>query len=386
MRFIHTGDWHLGRLFHNLHLTSDQRFTLDALVRLAEERSADAVVIAGDVFDRAVPPTEAVELFDDIVGKLALELSIPVIAIAGNHDSATRLEYLSGLARRAGVHVVGHVGAEPRAVEIAGRDGVDVRFWPLAYTDAETARCELARDDIHSHEAALAAQLERVRERRGDGARDVVVAHAFVIGGAESASERQLSVGGSGAVAGGLFDGFDYVALGHLHKPQQLGSERVRYSGSLLKYSFDEADHAKSVSIVDIDADGAVAIEEAVLPVRHDLARVRGTMEELLAAPPTDVLGGAFVEVVLTDIEPQLGAMARLRQTFPGILSLRREPQIAAGAAEELPRGRRVKERSLPELFAEFFEDMVQEPLGEARSAELASVLDEMERDRREAL
>lgn len=377
MRFIHTADWHLGRLFHNVHLTDDQRFTLEGLVRLARRSEADAIIVAGDVFDRAVPPTHAVELLDDVLGELVLDVGVPVVMISGNHDSPVRLEYMSQFASRAGLHTIGHVAAEPRCAEIAG-----VQFWPLAYTDPETARCTLQREDIHTHQDALAAQLEAVRGRMDPGRRQVLVGHAFVVGSARSDSERPLTVGGTGTVEAGLFEGFDYVALGHLHRPQACGSPNVRYAGSLLKYSFDEADHAKSVTVVDLDADGGVRIEEAVLPVRHDLRRVRGSMAELLVGTPAPDVAGAYVEVMLTDVEPVLDPVDRLRPLYPNLVSLRREQAEIAlgdGVARE-----RLRSLTPLQLFDEFFEDVTGSPIEEGQHAEVASVLTEIERSRQE--
>ncbi len=385
MRLIHTADWHLGRLFHNLHLTADQRFILDGLIELIAELQADALIVAGDVFDRAVPPTEAVELLDDVVARVALELEVPVVMIAGNHDSPARLQYFSGLARRAGVHVVGQVGGQPNPAQITGRDGVDVEFWPLAYTDPETGRAELRRDDLHSHEAVVAAQLELVRQRLDEGARQVVLAHAFVAGGAESESERALSVGGSGVVPAGLFAGFDYVALGHLHRPQSVGGDRVRYAGSLLKYSFEEAEHNKSVSVVDLGRDGTLNVREHCLAPRRNLRRVQGSLAELLASPLTLEDGDAYVEVVLTDEDPVLDPMEKLRKVFPHLLSLRRlqterlvlEGQVGVGGLEA---------QSTEELFRAFFEEVTGERLSEPQEKEVAAAIDEVERLRREVV
>jgi len=385
LRLIHTADWHLGRLFHNLHLTADQRFILDGLVELIAELQADALIVAGDVFDRAVPPTEAVELLDDVVARVALELEVPVVMIAGNHDSPARLQYFSGLARRAGVHVVGQVGGQPIPARITGRDGVDVEFWPLAYTDPETGRAELGRDDLHSHEAVVAAQLELVRQRLDEGARQVVLAHAFVAGGAESESERALSVGGSGVVSAGIFAGFDYVALGHLHRPQSVGGERVRYAGSLLKYSFEEAEHQKSVSVIDLGRDGALSMGEHYLAPRRNLRRVQGSLAELLASPLTLEDGDAYVEVVLTDEDPVLDPMDKLRKVFPHLLSLRRlqterlvlEGQGGVGGLEA---------QSPEELFGAFFEEVTGEQLSEPQEKEVAAAIDEVERLRREVV
>jgi exonuclease SbcD len=380
MKFIHTGDWHLGKLLRDWPLVDDQRVALEGLVGLAEEVEADAVVVAGDVFDRAVPPVAAVELLDDVLAELTLGLGIQVVMIAGNHDSPVRLQYLNGLVGQVGLHVVGAVGAEPRGVALTGRDGVDVVFWPLAYTDPETARADLGRTDIHSHEAALAAHLESVRERASDGARHVVVAHAFVTGGQACESERPLTVGGTGEVPAALFDGFAYVALGHLHRPQRM-SEHVRYAGSLLKYSFDEAGHGKSVSVVELGAQGPPSVDQRPLPLRRDLRRVSGTFEEVLAHPD-ESLRDAYLEVVLTGAEAVLDPMERLRAVYPHILSLRREGLPGAdAAASDRPA---VRGRSTRELFAEFFAEVAGEDLSELQQAEVDAALEAGAREDRE--
>jgi exonuclease SbcD len=383
MRFIHTADWHLGRLFHSVHLTEDQRFTLQGLVQLAGQRKVDAVLIAGDIFDRAVPPTDAVDLLDDTVSALAMELGIPVVMIAGNHDSPARLEYFSGLARRAGVHVVGRVGAELRPVELTGADGADVRFWPLAYTDPETARYELGRDDIHSHEAVVRAQLEAIDRAAGGSVRNVLVGHAFVLGCRECESERPLTVGGTGAVPVSLFDGIDYVALGHLHEAQQSASDRVCYSGSLLKYSFSETAQQKSVTLVELASDGRVSLDKVQLPIRRDVRQVRGAFAELLARPVEAHLEQAYVEVVLTDADPVLSPADRLRQRFPHLLSLRREEaeRTVLGPASG---STGIKTRGTAELFADFYEDVKGVALSEPQTIEMAAALDQLERAKRE--
>ncbi len=383
MRFIHTGDWHLGRLFHEKHLTEDQRFALEGLVRLAVAKEADAVVVAGDVFDRGVPPVEAVDLLDDVLGELVLERRIPVVLIAGNHDSAARLEFLSGLASRAGAHMVGRVGSEPRCVEIAGSDGVTVAFWPLAFTDPETARHELDDRDIHSHEAAIAAQVALIRPRMRTGVRHVLVGHAFVTGAtATESSERALSVGGTGQVSAGVFDGFDYVALGHLHRPQDVVRDRVRYAGSLLKYSFEEADHVKSVTVVDVAADGSVSVAEEPIAARHDLHRVEGSFAEIMASVPDPEVACGYVEIVLTDDEPVIEPMRRLRELYPNALSLRRP--AAEYAALDGPGVTALKERTTPDLFGEFFEEVTGEPMSPEQSGELARAVEAVERAGRE--
>lgn len=385
MRFIHTADWHLGRLFHSRHLTDDQRFALNGLFGLLDSSHADALAIAGDIFDRAVPPTDAVSVLDGFVAAVALELGVKVIMIAGNHDSAARLEYLSELARRSGVHVVGRVGRQVRPAEVRGADGTEVRFWPIAYTDPESAREELERETIHTHQDVIAAQIETIARGATGSPRDVVVGHAFVSGCRACESERELTVGGSAVVSPSLFADFDYVALGHLHGRQTAGSERIRYSGSLLKYSFGETDQQKSVNVVDLGPGGEVTVKEAVLPIRRDVRRVRGAFAELLSREVDDRLAEAYVEAVLTDPDPVLNAVDKLRERFPFLLSLRRE-ESGRQALGPVAGSSGVKTRSTAELFADFFLDVRGRPISEAQGAEVASTLNDLERVAREAV
>lgn len=381
MRFIHTSDWHLGRLLHNQHLTDDQRHSLEALVRLAGESDIDAVVISGDIYDRAVPPTDAVTLLNDVLHELTYDLKIPVIVIAGNHDSPVRIGYMSGMLGHLGLHVVGPVGPEPSGVSITGKDATTTTFWMLAYTDPETARCELSDPDIHSHEGALVAQIDLIRSSIDPSHHNVIVGHAFVTGATESESERPLSVGGSGQVSSAIFDDFDYVALGHLHRPQQV-TPRVRYSGSLLKYSFSEADHAKSVSLVELVKGAAPEIQTIELPVRRDLVSLTGTIDQLLTDPECTRHAGAYVEARLLDAASVLDPMAKLRAVYPNILNLRREDEYAG--AFDGPTAT-AKSRTADELFAEFFEDVTGDALTDAQREVLADVIAQIDRGDREA-
>ena len=381
MRFIHTGDWHLGKLLRERQLVDDQAFALRGLVRLVEQVRPDAVVVAGDIYDRAVAPVEAVAVLDEVLAGLTLDLRVQVVLIAGNHDSPRRLQYLNGLVTRVGLHVVGEVGAAPAGVRIAGADGTEIVFWPLAYTDPETARGALGSADIHTHEAVLQAHLGLVREQMGDDARHVVVAHAFVTGAQPSESERPLSVGGSGEVSRSVFDGFDDVALGHLHRPQRVG-ERVRYAGSLLKYSFDEAEHRKSVSVVDLDATGAASVETVQLPVRRDLVRLTGAFDELMERPDAADFADAYVEAVLTDTGPVLDPMQKLRAVYPNILSLRRE---AGPARTRVRDSLDVGGMSTRDLFAAFYAEATGEPLSGVQQAEVDAALTASGREEREA-
>jgi DNA repair protein SbcD/Mre11 len=237
MRILHTSDWHLGRAFHRVNMLGAQSEFIGHLVATVREHAVDAVVVAGDVYDRAVPPLAAVELFDDALHRLA-GLGVPTLMISGNHDSARRLGVGAGLIDRAGIHLRTEPSACGTPVVLADAFG-DVAFYGLPYLEPALVKDEFAVERA-GHEAVLAAAMDRVRADlagRPPGTRSVVLAHAFVTGGEPSDSERDITVGGVAAVPAGVFDGVDYVALGHLHGCQTL-TGRVRYSGSPLAYSF----------------------------------------------------------------------------------------------------------------------------------------------------
>ncbi|MGW5200205.1 exonuclease SbcCD subunit D [Streptomyces spiralis] len=328
MRLLHTSDWHLGRSFHRVSMLEAQAAFIGHLVATVREHDVDAVVVSGDVYDRAVPPLAAVELFDDALHRLAA-LGVPTVMISGNHDSARRLGVGAGLIDRAGIHLRTEPAACATPVVLADAHG-DVAFYGLPYLEPALVKDHFGVEKA-GHEAVLAAAMDRVRAdlaTRAPGTRSVVLAHAFVTGGEASDSERDITVGGVAAVPAGVFDGVDYAALGHLHGCQTI-TDRVRYSGSPLPYSFSEADHHKSMWLVDLDADGRVTAERVACPVPRPLARIRGMLEELLTDPGLARHQDAWVEATLTDRIRPADPMARLTERFPHTLSLVFDPERA---------------------------------------------------------
>jgi exonuclease SbcD len=328
-RFLHTADWHLGRAFHGEDLLDAQAAFVDHLVALARETAVDGVIVAGDLYDRALPPVDAVRLADEALWRLS-EVA-PVVLISGNHDSAARLGFGAELFARAGVHVRTDPARIGDPVELAG-----TLLYPLPYLEPDLVRETLGAEE-RSHAAVTAAAMARVRAdvtaRPGD-APVVVVAHAFVSGAAGSDSERDLAVGGAAHVPPSVFDGADYVALGHLHGPQVVGGGLGRYAGSPLAFSFSEAHDRKSVALVSVSERGAgVETELLPLPVPRPLATVRGTLDELLADPRLREHEGSWVQATLTDPVRPSDAMERLRRRFPHAVVLAFDPQGAATAA-----------------------------------------------------
>lgn len=360
MRFLHTADWHLGRSFRQASLVEDQAHVLDQLVDLAIHERVDAVVIAGDVYDRAVPPADAVALLDDVLARLVLGAGIRVVLIAGNHDSPDRLGFGGRVAERQGLAMRGTL---THLTPVVFDDAFgQVALHPLPFVEPAFARRLPGVQDAHDHQSSISAVMSLLRAQWVPGQRNVLVGHAFVAGGSESESERPLSVGGSGAVSASTFEGYDFVALGHLHRPQSVGSERVQYSGSLLKYSFNEVDHVKSVSLVEVGQGGAASVHRVALTPRHDVRIVKGTLAELLAVPRGGSALQDYVRAVLTDKDPVLDPMGRLREVYPNVLELQFTRDADTGASAS-PRGKDHRERSPDDLFKAFHRDMLGEEI-----------------------
>ncbi|MFF8279037.1 exonuclease SbcCD subunit D [Streptomyces lateritius] len=331
MRFLHTSDWHLGRSFHRVSLLDAQAAFLDHLVATVLEREVDAVLVAGDVYDRAVPPLSAVELFDTALHRLA-EAGVPTVMISGNHDSARRLGVGAGLIGRAGIHLRTDPAGVGTPVLLTDAHG-DVALYGLPYLEPALVRERFGVEKA-GHEAVLGAAMDRVRAdlaERSASTRSVVLAHAFVAGGEPSDSERDITVGGVAAVPAAVFDGVDYVALGHLHGSQAV-TPRVRYSGSPLAYSFSEAEHRKTMWLIDLGPErGIEAAERIDCPVPRALARIRGRLDDLLADPALARHERSWVEATLTDPLRPAEPMARLAERFPHTLSLVFEPERTEG-------------------------------------------------------
>jgi DNA repair protein SbcD/Mre11 len=381
MRFIHTADWHLGRLFHGLHLTDDQAHFLDQLVSLMRDTKPDALIVAGDIYDRAVPPPEAVRVLDEFLREVALDLDVPIVMIAGNHDSADRLAFGSELLRHRGVHLFGPP-SDPCGRVSFGDDHGEVDVYCLPYADPPRVRECLRDDTLLTHDDAMRASVERIRAARPEGRRSILVGHAFVGGGEGSDSERPLAIGGAELVSVDSLEGFDYVALGHLHRAQQMGGGRVRYSGSPLKYSFSEADHRKCVHVVEMDAAGRCVVEDVPLTARRDVRRVSGRFEDLLSDPARFGPREDYLMIELEDEGTVIDAVGRLREHYPHLLHIApKDRQQAVGSA--VPRGDH-RRTSDDEVFSRFFLDVTGVEITAPQRQRFVDAVDRMAAEERE--
>ena len=380
MRLLHTSDWHLGRSFLGTSLLDDQAFVLENLVSAAIDAKVDAILLAGDVYDRSTPPADAVELLDETLTRLVAVHGIPVVMIAGNHDSGERLGFGSRLLGARGLHVA---GTAPCTVTLEDEHGpIDIVALPFA-EPAEVAS-RTGAEALADHEAAMRAEIAAATAGLAPGRRRIAVAHAFVAGGSTSESERPLVMGNAALVPADCFDGFAYAALGHLHRPQRIARAEVRYSGSLLKYSFDEAAHRKSVSIVEMDAAGACTIEEVALPVKRDVRVLDGTLDDLRRAGETDAGRDDYVLARLSDQGAVLDAIGKLRALYPNCLRVQHEAFFRTREGEAAERAD-LRRHSEVELFDAFFHDVTGGAPSEEESRAFADALAAVRRSAAEA-
>ena len=341
MRLLHTSDWHLGRSFHGVGMLDAQRAFVDQLVAKVSELSVDVVLIAGDVYDRALPGVDVVNLLDDALVRLT-GAGAQVVLTSGNHDSAIRLGFASRLLEKGGVHLRTRLQEldVPVILPLGGsgpdHDGPVLAIYGIPWLEPRLVAEQLGVDTA-SHFEVTRAATDRIRSdvaarSSSRTVHSVVLAHTFASGGISSDSERDLSIGGVGAVPLDLFDGFSYTALGHLHGRQSLSAE-VRYSGSPLAYSFSEAKHVKGGWLVDMDGSGVTGVEEVLWEAPRQLAVLKGTLDALLESPEHTWAEEAYCQVTLTDAQRPAQAMERLRARFPDTLVLGFEPEGAAAAS-----------------------------------------------------
>ncbi len=355
MRILHTSDWHLGRSFHRAGMLDAQSLFVDHVVELAKAEAVDVVVVSGDIYDRALPSVDAVSLASDALRRL-IDAKVRVVMTSGNHDSAPRLGFAAELIDAAGVHLRTDPGQVHVPVMVAGDDG-DLAIYGLPYLEPDLVRgaWELTG---RSHQVVLDEAMRRVRAdlARRPHTRSLVMAHAFVVGGEPSDSERDISVGGVASVRLDTFRGADYAALGHLHGPRVL-SETVRYSGSPLAYSFSEAQHRKGSWLLDIGEAGMRSVVFVDAPVPRRLAVVRGTLEALLRSSEHAAAESAWVQATITDPHRPTHAMERVQARFPHTLVLRFEP-TAVGGHDTVPRPLDVVGKSDLDVISQFLTDM----------------------------
>ncbi len=379
MRILHTSDWHLGRDFHKVQLLGAQYKVIESLVDVVRSEAVDVVVIAGDIYDRVIPNADSVAALDNALAELRAT-GARIVGISGNHDSAVRVGFGERVMSEAGVVIRGDIRTAGQAVLLPCRSGDQmVAFYPIPYLEPEVARHALGVPDARSHERLLRVALDRARadrDARTGNLRSVAIIHAFVTGGEESESELKLSVGGSAEVGLKVLDGFDYVALGHLHGRQSFFDGKARYSGSLMPYSFSERNHTKGAWLVDLPESGPMTVEAVDYPLHKRLHQLRGTLQELLSSSVHLEAEDGFVHAILTDQDRPLDAMDKLRRRFPHAVLLDHQPPSVADSIGSY-RNRVHAARNDLDLAVDFIHHVAGRPADDDEIAVLSEVIDD---------
>lgn len=386
MKILHTGDWHIGKLVHGIHMTEDQRYLLEQLMAFIKQEKPDVMIIAGDIYDRSIPPVEAVELLDGFLSEAVLTHKLKIIAIAGNHDSSDRVGFASRLLTNQGLHIHGNIRKVIEPIVIKDENG-PVYFYPIPYGEPAIIR-EIYDDDcIKDHDTAMKRILSDIHANKSATGRHICIAHGLVMGAMDaetSESERPLSIGGSECVDVRYFEGFDYVALGHLHKPQKVKYEHIRYAGSLLKYSFSEANQKKSVTMVDMDDCGSVKIRQVSLTPLKDMRMIKGKLENLMDSNIySDTKTEDYIMAILTDRGELMDAIGKLRSIYPNILKIEKEVFEREAGMMQTSAGHEFAKKSILELFGEFYENVSSEAFTEEKKDVIASIMNAIEQEGR---
>lgn len=369
MKIIHTSDWHIGKIVNEMSMIEDQKIILNKLLELTKKEKPDVLIIAGDLYDRSVPPVEAVSLLDEVLSKLTVDLGIKVIAISGNHDSGERISFSNKLLEKQGLYIAGEYESLYKKVTLNDEFG-EVIFYLVPYKDPAIVRKLLEDKEIRNHNDSMKATLDIINKDLDKTKRNILVGHGYVtmsnkeedITSYEEAnievsdSERPLAIGGTDIIDGRIFDDFDYVALGHLHGRQKIGRETMRYSGSLLKYSFSEVNQKKGVVVLSIDKDKKIEIDfKELIPIR-DLRNIKGELDSLIEEG-RELKDGRddYIQAILTDEGELIDPMNKIRAVYKNTMIITRENKRDNSNLDSAKEGFKVKSEA--ELFKAFYEN-----------------------------
>lgn len=376
MKFVHLSDLHLGKRVNGYSMIEDQKYILLKILNVIDEQKAEAVVIAGDVYDKPIPPTEAVQLFDDFLFRL-VERNLQILVISGNHDSPERIAFGSRFMDKSGVHMSQVYNGKNDLVELKDKYG-KVNFYMLPFVKPSNVRRFFEDEEINTYTDAVRVAVSHMNVNKK--ARNVIITHQFVTGAQRSESET-IAVGGTDNVDSYVFDDFDYVALGHIHGPQNVGKNTVRYCGTPLKYSFSEISHKKSVTIVEMKEKGNVKVSTVELTPKLDMREIKGTYEELTFKKNYENTNTEdYLHIILTDEEDVADAVAKLRCVYPNLMKLdydntRTRNSFALTQAEE------TEKKTDTELLSEFFEKQNGKPLSDEQLEYAANLFEQIKEE-----
>ena len=376
MKIVHLSDLHLGKRVNEFSMLEDQAYILIRILNVLDDVKPDAVIIAGDVYDKSVPSAEAVELFDDFLWKLATR-RLQVFIISGNHDSSERIAFASRLIDSSGIHLSPVYNGKVAPVSLQDQYG-PVNFYMLPFVKPAHVRRFFEDAEINSYTDALRVAIDAMEMNHDQ--RNVLITHQFVTGASRSESE-DISVGGADNVDAAVFDGIDYVALGHIHGPQNIGSDRIRYCGTPLKYSFSEANHTKSVTVVTLAEKGKLTTETIPLTPKHDMRELRGFYMDLTARQAYEgTATDDYLHITLTDEEDVPDVMNKLRVIYPNLMKLEYDNKRTR-SGREITGADAPESKSPLELVAEFYELQNGQPMSEEQARYSKEIIEKIWED-----
>ncbi|GAA0103818.1 exonuclease SbcCD subunit D [Paraclostridium sordellii] len=374
MKIIHTSDWHIGKIVNEFSMIEDQKYILNKLIELIEIEDPKVLLIAGDIYDRSIPPVEAVELLNETLNKLIIEKDIKVLAISGNHDGGERLSFGGSILEKQGLYIAGRDEELYKKVTIKD-ENKNINFYLVPYKDPALTRKILEDKEIKSHNDAMISVVNKIKKELNKKEKNILVGHGYITMKRKDAikelenkyqvaeletseSERPLSIGGTDLIDGNIFEDFDYVALGHLHGRQKVGREEMRYSGSLLKYSFSEVNQKKGVYILDINKENNIDIDFKPMKPLRDLRIIKGNIEDLLEEGRNIKDGkNDYIQAILTDDGELINPMEKLKSVYPNTMLITRERKKEITEDKTSAKGE-YKNKSKLELFREFYDDL----------------------------
>ncbi|CEN86856.1 exonuclease SbcCD subunit D [Paraclostridium sordellii] len=374
MKIIHTSDWHIGKIVNEFSMIEDQKYILNKLIELIEIEDPKVLLIAGDIYDRSIPPVEAVELLNETLNKLIIEKNIKVLAISGNHDGGERLSFGGSILEKQGLYIAGRDEELYKKVTIKD-ENKNINFYLVPYKDPALTRKILEDKEIKSHNDAMISVVNKIKRELNKKEKNILVGHGYITMKRKDAikelenkyevaeletseSERPLSIGGTDLIDGNIFEDFDYVALGHLHGRQKVGREEMRYSGSLLKYSFSEVNQKKGVYILDINKENNIDIDFKPMKPLRDLRIIKGNIENLLEEGRNIKEGkNDYIQAILTDDGELINPMEKLKSVYPNTMLITRERKKEITEDKTSAKGE-YKKKSKLELFKEFYDDL----------------------------
>ena len=393
MKVIHTSDWHIGKIVNEFSMIEDQKHILNELIKLIDEENAGVLMIAGDIYDRSIPPVEAVELLNETLSKLVIDRGVTVLAISGNHDSGERLSFGSKILEKQGLYIAGSDEEVYKKV-VLNENNKNVNFYLVPYKDPALTKKLLNNKEIRNHNDAMIAVIDKIKEELNEDEVNILIAHGYVTMKREEAidgnnhsyevaeletseSERPLSIGGTDLIDGNIFKDFDYVALGHLHGRQRIGSDNMRYSGSLLKYSFSEVKQKKSVPVLNIE-DKNINIDLKDLKPIRDLRIIKGNIEDLIEEGRNIEEGKEdYIQAILTDDGELMNPMEKLRAVYKNTMLITRERKKASPEESKSLKGE-IRKKSKLDLFKDFYEAYGNSDYNDKKESVLVDTINEV--------